>query len=54
MYINPLINFSIAIFIFDEQISTLQFTGYVIILAALVAFNYPYIGKIRLAMTKEQ
>jgi chloramphenicol-sensitive protein RarD len=53
MYINPLINFAIAIFIFDEQISTVQFTGYVIILAALVAFNYPYIGKIRLAMSRE-
>jgi chloramphenicol-sensitive protein RarD len=53
MYINPLINFSIAIFIFNEQISTIQFIGYVIILAALVAFNYPYIGKIRLAMSRD-
>jgi chloramphenicol-sensitive protein RarD len=50
MYINPLINFAIAIFVFDEQISALQFTGYVIILAGLIAFNYPYIGKIRLAL----
>jgi chloramphenicol-sensitive protein RarD len=52
MYINPLINFTIAIFVFDEQISALQFIGYVIILVALIAFNYPYIGKIRLALSK--
>jgi len=47
MYINPLFNFTIAIFIFHEQITTLQFVGYMIILVALVAFNYPYIVKVR-------
>jgi chloramphenicol-sensitive protein RarD len=47
MYINPLFNFTIAIFIFNEQITTLQFVGYMIILVALVAFNYPYFVKIR-------
>jgi chloramphenicol-sensitive protein RarD len=54
MYLNPLINFSIAIFIFHEQISVLQFVGYVIILVGLIAFNYPYIGKIRLALGNER
>jgi chloramphenicol-sensitive protein RarD len=53
MYINPLINFSIAIFVFDEQISPLQLIGYLIILAGLVAFNYPHIARIRLALTRE-
>jgi len=47
MYINPLFNFTIAIFIFNEQITTLQFVGYMIILVALIAFNYPYFIKIR-------
>lgn len=47
MYINPLFNFTIAIFIFHEQITMLQFAGYMIILVALVAFNYPYLVKIR-------
>jgi chloramphenicol-sensitive protein RarD len=50
MYINPLINFAIAIFIFHEQISMLQFIGYAIILLGLVAFNYPYFTKIRMAL----
>lgn len=47
MYINPLFNFTIAIFIFDEQITSLQFIAYMIILMALVLFNYPYFVKIR-------
>jgi chloramphenicol-sensitive protein RarD len=50
MYINPLFNFTIAIFIFHEQITSLQFVGYMIILVALVAFNYPYFEKIRMAI----
>jgi len=53
MYINPLINFSIAIFVFHEQISPLQLVGYMIILVGLVAFNYPYVEKIRLALSRE-
>jgi chloramphenicol-sensitive protein RarD len=47
MYINPLFNFTIAIFIFHEQITFLQFVGYMIILVALILFNYPYFVKIR-------
>ena len=54
MYINPLINFTIAILVFHEQITTLQFSGYIIILLALVAFNYPYFGKIRVALASRQ
>ena len=53
MYINPLINFSIAVFVFHEQITNLQLIGYLIILAGLVAFNYPYVAKIRLALSKD-
>ena len=47
MYINPLFNFTIAIFIFNEQITTLQFVGYMIILVALIMFNYPYFAKVK-------
>lgn len=54
MYINPLINFAIAIFIFHEQISMLQFIGYAIILLGLVAFNYPYFTKIRMALGSDR
>jgi len=47
MYINPLFNFTIAIFIFNEQITTLQLVGYMIILVALIMFNYPYFAKVK-------
>jgi len=40
MYINPLINFSIAFIVFNETISVIQIVGYFIIVVALVLFNY--------------
>jgi chloramphenicol-sensitive protein RarD len=47
MYINPLINFSIAFIVFQERISVLQAFGYLIILAALILFNYPQVRRLR-------
>lgn len=47
LYINPLMNFTIAFLIFGETITPLQATGYIIILVALVLFNYPNLQKIR-------
>lgn len=49
MYINPLINFTIAVLVFGEQISSLQLVGYSIIVVALVLFNYQVIGRLRAA-----
>jgi chloramphenicol-sensitive protein RarD len=40
MYVNPIINFAVAFFIFDEAITSLQLFGYSIILAGLILFNY--------------
>jgi chloramphenicol-sensitive protein RarD len=40
MYINPVINFLIAIFVFGEEISQLQWLGYLMILVALIIFNF--------------
>lgn len=48
MYINPLINFTIAFTLFHETISLLQVVGYISIAVALVIFNYPYIKKLQL------
>jgi len=46
LYINPMMNFGIAFFVFHETITQLQLIGYVIILVALVLFNYPNLRKL--------
>lgn len=45
MYINPLINFTVAFVIFNETISLIQLSGYLMILVALVLFNIPNFRK---------
>lgn len=52
MYINPLINFTVAFVVFGETINLLQIIGYTIIALALVLFNFQNFGKIRTAMGK--
>lgn len=47
MYINPLINFSIALIVFKETISLMQLVGYLIILIALILFNSSYLRRIQ-------
>jgi chloramphenicol-sensitive protein RarD len=47
LYINPLLNFTIAFLIFKETITPLQAIGYIIILVALVLFNYTNLKKIQ-------
>lgn len=47
LYINPLMNFTIAFLVFGETITLLQTIGYLIILVALVLFNYPNIKKMK-------
>lgn len=39
MYINPLMNFAIAVLLFDERITLFQGIGYGVILLAIVLFN---------------
>ncbi|HSD06172.1 EamA family transporter [Flavobacterium sp.] len=39
MYINPIINFSLAIFYFNEEISLLQMISYSLILISIIIFN---------------
>ncbi|MFD1001309.1 EamA family transporter [Ohtaekwangia kribbensis] len=41
MYVNPLINFSVAFIVFGETVNAIQLTGYFLIVVALVIFNYP-------------
>jgi chloramphenicol-sensitive protein RarD len=47
MYLNPLINFSVAFLVFNESASTIQMVGYGIIAIALVLFNYPVLKRAR-------
>jgi chloramphenicol-sensitive protein RarD len=47
MYINPLLNFTIAFLVYNESISSIQIAGYLIIAVALVLFNYPNFVKLR-------
>jgi len=54
MYINPIFNFTIAFFVFDERITFLQAIGYLIIIGALVLFNYPYFRKIQTAVSSRR
>jgi chloramphenicol-sensitive protein RarD len=39
MYINPIINFALAIFYFKEQVTALQLSSYFLILVSIVIFN---------------
>lgn len=49
MYINPIFNFTIAFLVFDEQVTLLQAVGYLIIVFALILFNYPLVKKIQVS-----
>jgi chloramphenicol-sensitive protein RarD len=51
MYINPLFNFTIAFLVFHEQVTSLQVTGYCLIAAALLLFNYPNFQKLQALRT---
>lgn len=52
MYLNPLINFTVAIIVFKETADLLQIIGYSLIAVALIIFNYQNFGKIRTAIGK--
>jgi len=51
MYINPLLNFTIAFLVFNETITTIQIVGYIIIALALVLFNYHNFVKLKGAVS---
>jgi len=51
MYINPLLNFTLAFIMFNEEVNDLQIVGYGLIGVALIIFNYPYFRKIQAAVS---
>lgn len=52
MYINPIINFVMAFLVFNESVTTAQFTGYAIIFVALIIFNYAYLKMLAPQLTR--
>jgi chloramphenicol-sensitive protein RarD len=51
LYINPLMNFAIALFYFHEKINSIQIIGYSLILLSIIVFNERFIfGRRRAAM----
>lgn len=51
MYINPILNFTIAFLVFNERVTPLQITGYSIIAFALVIFNFQNFRKLQALRT---
>lgn len=51
MYLNPIINFTIAFIVYKESVTTIQIVGYFIIVVGLVVFNYPNFAKIKAAVS---
>lgn len=45
MYLNPILNFVVAIVIFRETVNVLQIVGYSLIGIGLLMFNYPYLKR---------
>ena len=52
LYLNPIVNFAVAIVIFHEKVEAIQLIGYSIVVVALILFNYPLVKKIQGAMTQ--
>lgn len=46
IYINPVVAFAVAIFYFDEGISPVQILAYLLLLAAVIVFNWALISDI--------
>jgi chloramphenicol-sensitive protein RarD len=54
IYINPIINFLLAIFYYQEQVSWLQLSAYFLILVSIVVFNAKLIFQIKSKVTAAQ
>jgi len=54
IYINPIINFLLAIFYYNEQVSVLQLCSYFLILISIVVFNAKLIFSRKQKVTRSQ
>jgi chloramphenicol-sensitive protein RarD len=53
LYLNPIVNFAVAILVFHEKVEVIQLVGYAIIVIALIMFNYPLVRRIQGAMSQK-
>jgi chloramphenicol-sensitive protein RarD len=53
LYLNPIVNFAVAILVFHEKVEVIQLAGYAIIVIALMMFNYPLVRRIQGAMSQK-
>ncbi|MCI4443957.1 MAG: EamA family transporter [Lentimicrobium sp.] len=54
IYINPIINFLLAIFYYNEQVSLIQLCSYFLILVSIVVFNAKLIFKLKAKVSRFQ
>jgi chloramphenicol-sensitive protein RarD len=54
IYINPIINFLLAIFYYNEQVSLIQLCSYFLILVSIVVFNAKLIFQIKSKVSRSQ
>ena len=54
IYINPIINFLLAIFYYKEQVSLIQLCSYFLILVSIVVFNAKLIFQIKSKVSRSQ
>jgi chloramphenicol-sensitive protein RarD len=54
IYINPIINFMLAVFYYHEQVSWLQLCSYFLILVSIVVFNAKLIFKLKSKVSARQ
>lgn len=54
IYINPIINFLLAVFYYQEQVSWLQLCSYFLILVSIIVFNAKLIFQIKSKMEERQ
>jgi chloramphenicol-sensitive protein RarD len=54
IYINPIINFLLAIFYYNEQVSLIQLCSYFLILVSIVVFNAKLIFKLKSKVSRFQ
>lgn len=53
LYLNPVVNFAVAVLVFNEKVEMIQLVGYSIIVVALALFNYPLARRIQGAMSQK-
>ncbi len=52
LYLNPIVNFGVAILVFHERVEPIQLLSYAIIVVALILYNYQLVRRIKSSMSQ--